>query len=188
VRPEEEYVLVGTNFHGGALVRYILGDLIRVIALEDRGAGVRLPQIVFAARIDDLIDIGGFTRLTEKSIWQAIENSGVLYTDWTIRKEATAKEPVLHLYLEPAEEGSNAAGVADRIHGCLKEIDAPYRELEEITGLKPLKVTLLAKGTFRRYFEERQAAGADLAHLKPSHMNAPEGVIRNLLRMSAWKI
>ncbi len=188
VTPGTEYVLVGTNFHGGALVRYIIGDLVRVVSLEDKEAGVRLPQFTFVSRIDDVIDIGGFTRLTEKTIWLAIENSRIPYEEWTIRKESRGDKPVLHLYLELKNGSGREEAIAAAIHNCLKELDTPYRELEEMTGLKPLELTTLSKGTFQRYYEERQAAGADLAHLKPPHLNASDSVIDKILRMSSWKI
>jgi hypothetical protein len=188
VQAGAEYVLVGTNFHGGALIRYVLGDLVKVTALEDPKTDVRLPQFVFISRIDDVIDIGGFTRLTEKTIWQAIENSGIPYEEWMLRKEFLGGKPGLHLYIE-GKEGPPAADAATaRIHESLKRLDKPYRELEEITGLKPLSVSFLSKGTFHRYYEERQAAGAELAQLKPPHLNAPDKVLENLLRMSSWKI
>ncbi len=188
VQPDTEYVLVGTSFHGGALVRYIVGDLIKITSLEDRAAGVRLPQSVFVSRVDDVIDVGGFTRLTEKTIWQAIEKSGVPYSEWTVRKEYQGKTPVVHLYLEPLDGTDGEPAVTQSIHSCLKGLDAPYSELEEMTGLKPLRVSLLSKGTFRRYFEERQAAGADLAHLKPPHVNPPDRVMDSILAMSSWKL
>jgi hypothetical protein len=188
VTPNTEYVLVGTNFHGGILVRYILGDLIKIVSMRDERTGVKLPQATFVARVDDVIDIGGFTRLTEKTIWQAIENSGVPYDDWTIRKEAEAGKPVLHLYMEMRDGPPPVEAIVEKVHARLKELDANYRDLEDITGLKPLRVSLLSKGTFRRYYEERQAAGADLAHLKPPHVNATEKMVENLLRMSSWKI
>ncbi len=188
VQPDKEYVLVGTNFNGGALCRFILGDLVKFTALEDVKAGVRLPQMNFVSRIDGLIDVGGFTRLTEKTIWQAIENSQVPYEEWTIRKEPVGGKPVLHLYLELRSGEIGVDHIAERVHESLKALDGPYRDLEEITGLKPLQVSLFSKGTFRRYYEERQAAGADLAHLKPPHVNASEAVIEGLQHMSVWRI
>jgi hypothetical protein len=135
-----------------------------------------------------VIDIGAFTRLTEKTVWRAIEGSGVPYEDWSIRKESGAGGPILHLYIELRDGAPEPGVVAAKIHDSLKSLDEPYRDLEVITGLKPLSITVLAKGTFRRYLEERQAAGADLAHLKPPHVNASDTVIENLMRMSSWRI
>jgi phenylacetate-coenzyme A ligase PaaK-like adenylate-forming protein len=184
----EKYVIVGTNFHGGAMVRYAVGDVIQVIAGEDEKAEIKLPQIVFVNRIDDVIDIGGITRLTEKPIWQAIENSGIEYVDWTVRKEYQEEQgeekPILHLYIEFKAEGIEIRRAEAEIHESLQSLDESYGELETMTGLAPLRITALSKGTFRRYIEERQAAGADLAHLKPSHMNPPEKIMEKLLKMS----
>ena len=188
VQPGSEYVLVGTSCHGGALVRYIVGDLIKIVSLGEPATGVRLPQMVFVSRIDDLIDVGGFTRLTEKTIWQAIEDSGVPYEEWTIRKEARGDQPVLHLYVEMRDGEGTPEDVREAVRTALKTLDPPYRDLEEMTGIQPLAVSLLSKGTFRRYFEERQAAGADPAHMKPPHINPSEKVIDKLLGMSAWKL
>ena len=188
VKPNKDYVIVGTNFHGGVLTRCIIGDLIRIIALEDKQTGIKIPQMIFATRIDDVIDIGGFTRLTEKTIWQAVEDTQIPYVDWTVRKEYQDNQPILNLYIELKDPAPVVSEVEERIHTRLKELNEPYSDLESMGGLKPLKVSLLGRGTFSRYFEERQAAGADLAHLKPSHMNPTNDVIENLLRMSAWKI
>jgi hypothetical protein len=187
VEPDTEYVVVGTNFYGGALVRFIIGDLVRIASLENPATGVKLPQMQFLTRVDDVIDIGGFTRLTEKTIWEAIEKSGVQYVEWTARKEYRRQKPVLNLHIE-LRDGSSDEEVAARIHAALKALNEPYRELESMAGLRPLQVTLLSKGTFRRYYEERRATGADLGHLKPVHVNPSDEAIRNLLRMSNWSI
>lgn len=188
VKPGTDYVLVGTNFHGGSMLRYILGDLVRIVSLEDEKSGIKLPQMTFVSRIDGLIDIGGFTRLTEKTIWQAIENTGIRYEDWTARKETIDERPILRVYLELKGGNEEAEAVAERIHSCLRALDAPYRDMEDLASMKPLAVTLLTKGSFSRYFQERQAAGADLAQTKPTHVNASNTVIENLLRMSNWRI
>jgi len=49
--------------------------------------------------------------------------------------------------------------------------------------IQTLKVTVLPPGTMRAYSLEKQAAGADLAHLKPTHMNPPAETINDLLRL-----
>ena len=66
----KRYEVVVTSFHGMPFFRYRLGDMLTVEALEDDEAGIALPQFSFACRADDLIDIGGFTRLDEQSVWQ----------------------------------------------------------------------------------------------------------------------
>jgi len=187
VRPGVEYALVGTNFRLGALSRYAIGDLVSFTALEDQAIGIRLPQLSFVSRIDGLIDVGGLTRLTEKTIWRAIEETGIAYEDWLARKEYEGGKPVIRIYIETKGAAPPERGIADALHERLKGIDAPYREMETLSGIRPIRATRLTKGTFRRYGEERRAAGADIAHIKPPHVNASDKELERLMRMSAWR-
>ncbi len=188
VEAGQEYALVCTSLHGGVLVRYVLGDSLKVVSLSDDRVGLKLPQWTFSTRIDDTIDIAGFTRLTEKSIWSAIEGSCIPYVDWVVTKEYRDENPILHLYLEARGESYVPARVQELIHDQLKKVDQPYRDLEEMAGIRPLVVTLLSRGTFARFLQERQAAGIDLAHSKPPHMNPNEGIVGKLMAMSTLKI
>ncbi len=63
-------------------------------------------------------------------------------------------------------------------------LDKDYSDLRKMTETEPLKVTLLNRGTFQKYLKGRQAAGFDLAHLKPPHINPPDTIIDDLLRLS----
>ena len=176
VKSGENYELVITNFHGGALVRYRIGDMIRITGLQNEKLNIRLPQMVFERRADDLIDLG-FMRLTERVIWQAIENTGMPYRDWTAHKEMgqTAR---LRLYLELgsgyyASEDEVAAAVYEEIKR-LEDGLYIYKDLaalEGLIGFKPIEVTLLPAGTFEHYKNQQMAYGAELAHVKPPHIN-----------------
>ena len=44
-----------------------------------------------------------------------------------------------------------------------------------------VKVNLLPRGTFANDTAQRQADGADLAHLKPPHVNPSDEVLSHLL-------
>jgi len=171
------YELVITSFHGGPFVRYRLGHLIKITALRNEQLNIDIPQMVFLSRVDDQIDIAGFTRLSEKIIWQAIENTELAYEGWTARKEVKDK-PALHLYVELKENGYVTAGqVAASVHEELKKLDTSYADLESFTGLRPLEVTLLPQNAFRLYKQRQQASGADLAQLKPPHINPTDDII-----------
>ncbi|HEY55568.1 MAG TPA: GH3 auxin-responsive promoter family protein [Dehalococcoidia bacterium] len=181
VKPGEMYELAITNFYGGPLVRYKLGDMIKITSMRNQKLNIDIPQMAFHSRVDDMIDIAGFTRLTERVIWQAIENTGVAYKEWTVRKEVREK-PILHLYLEPRENGYiSEEQIAESVHHELKRLDAPYADLEAFLGLRPLEVTLLPENAFQGYMLRQQAAGADLAHLKPPHINPSDGIIECLV-------
>jgi len=176
------YELVISSFHGGPFVRYRLGHLVKIISLRNDKLNIDIPQMTFLTRIDDQIDIAGFTRLSEKIIWKAIENTGVGYEDWVVRKEVKEK-PVLHLYIEPRENGYiTAEQVSSLVHEELKKLDAPYAELESFTGLKPVEVTLLPENAFKAYTLKQKAVGAELAHLKPEHINPSDKVIDFLVK------
>jgi len=181
------YELVITSFHGGPFIRYRLGHLVKITSLRNEQLNIDIPQMVFLSRIDDQIDIAGFTRLSEKVIWQAIENTGIAYAGWTARKEVKDK-PVLHLYIELRENGHvPEEQVAESVHLELKRLDAPYADLESFTGLRPLEVTILPENAFHLYKLRQQAAGAELAHLKPPHLNPSDGAI-NFLVNTAGKV
>lgn len=183
VKAGELYEIVITNFHGGALVRYRIGDMVKIISLSDGETGIETPQMVFERRADDLIDLAGYMRLTERTIWQAIENAGIAYVDWTACKEG-GERPLLHLYIE-LNEGNTAseAEVAEAVYREVKRLDervnsaSIYSTLENMLGRIPIEVNLLAQGAFADYVSQRRAEGADLAHLKPPHINPPASAL-----------
>jgi hypothetical protein len=178
----KNYELVFTNFHGGAMVRYRVGDMIRITSLRNEDLNINLPQMAFERRADDLIDLG-FIRLTEKVIWQAIENTGIAYQDWIARKEIREGKPVLSLHLE-LKEGHNGhtggeEGVAKAVYEQIRRLDDGfiYPDLENMIDYTPIEITLLPQGAFSNYTSQRRAEGADLAHLKPSHINPSDSTI-----------
>ena len=182
-----KYELVITSFHGGPFVRYKLGHLVEITGLRNERLDIDIPQMVFLTRVDDQIDIAGFTRLSERVIWQAIENSGVSYVDWTARKEVQEK-PVLNIYVE-LKEGQNGTSqeISALIHDELKKLDTPYSELESMTGLRPMKVTLLAKNAFGAYQLRQRGAGAELEQIRPPHINPSNEILDFLLDSGAQR-
>ncbi|HIC93146.1 MAG TPA: GH3 auxin-responsive promoter [Anaerolineae bacterium] len=186
VEAGKRYEIVLTNFLGGAMVRYRVGDIIQIIALRDEELDINLPQMVFYSRADDIIDIASIARLTETVVWQAIADAGFKYTDWVARKEYEGGEVLLHLYIEPkGEVDVDVKEIRERIHRNLQRLDPFYAELESLWKMDPLRVTLLPPGTFQRYYEARQKEGADLAHLKPPHMNPSDRVLDMLLAVGS---
>jgi hypothetical protein len=186
VKAGENYEIVITNFHGGALVRYRPGDMVRITSLRNEKLGIGIPQMVFERRVDDLLDFV-VVRLTEKTIWQAIESTGIAYEDWTAYKEPG--EPVLNLLIE-LKDGYQAseAEIATAVHEQIMNLDnddfkadSPLRgDFADSIDFR-VEVTLLPRGTFADYMSRRQAEGADLAHLKPPHVNPSDKVLSLLL-------
>lgn len=193
VEAGENYELVITNFHGGVMTRYRIGDMVRITALNNEKLGINLPQMVFERRVDDIIDFA-FVRLTEKTIWQALESTGIAYEDWIAYKETG--EPVLRLFIEP-KDGNTFSGsdLAVMIHNQIMKsdsddvhADSPLRDDFASSVAFKIKVDLLPRGTFSNYSAKKQAEGADLAHIKPPHVNPSEKVLSMLVSETAETI
>lgn len=186
VRAGEVYEIVITNFHGGPMTRYRIGDMVRITSLTNEHAGIETPQMVFERRADDLIDLGGYIRLTEKTIWQAIENSGLDYVDWVARK-SPGEKPLLELFIElrpgaAISEPAVAASILNEVRRLDERVNAAsiYDSFVSMVGAAPIVVRLLPDGAFERYTAAQRARGADLAHLKPPHINPPDSVVMML--------
>jgi hypothetical protein len=182
VKAGEVYEIAITNFHGGVLTRYRPGDMVRITSLRNDKLGIDIPQMVFERRADDLLDFV-FVRLTEKTIWQAIENTGLDYVDWTAYKKPG--EPVLSLSIElknnyQANESEVAAAIREQVlksDNSNKDTASLIRdEFATMIDFK-VEVDLLPQGAFGNYTTQRQAEGADLAHLKPPHINPSPKVL-----------
>jgi hypothetical protein len=184
VEPGQRYEVVITSFDGGPFLRYRMHDLVRFLSLRDQEADIDLPSVVCAGRSDGLIDLAGFTGLMDEPlVWKAIHDTDIAYEDWTIRKEVAEEGAFLHLYVE-LKGDAPAEVIQQLIHKNLKALNPFYADLEAVLDAQPLEVTLLAQGTFQAYFLGKQAAGTDLAHLKPPHMNPPDEIISDLLRLA----
>jgi hypothetical protein len=183
VEEDKLYEVVITHFHGMPLLRYRMNDIIKVIAKKDDEAGVNLPQIAFQRRGGEVINLAGLAQLDEKTLWQAIANTGIKHADWTACKEYDQNKTFLRLYLE-LKEDKEAAEMETMIDEELKVVDVDYKDVGSYLGLQPVRVTLLSSGTFQRYIDEKTKEGAELAHLKPAHVNPPGAVIQRLLELS----
>jgi hypothetical protein len=192
VQPNQNYEVVITNLHGGALVRFRIGDMIRIVSLRNEEARVNLPQMMFHSRADYLIDIAGLGRLTERIIWEALENTGVPYVEWTTRKEVVGDRAVLHLYIEPKYlNGVAERDIAKSFSHELQKLDKQYHHnpyniydsdaaAAAEASSRLVEVTLLPQGAFADYISRQQAEGADLGHLKPPHINPTDGTLAAL--------
>ena len=187
VKPGENYEIIITNLHGGALVRYRMGDVVKITSLRNDRLNIDIPQMVFYSRVSDLIDIAGLGRLTERIIWQAVENAGIDYIDWTARKEIIDDSVVLHVYIEPREGYiASERAMTATVYEQLEKLDDVYHynmyneiygDVENIDRSRMVKVSFLPQGAFSSYISQRQAEGADLGHLKPPHINPSDEVL-----------
>lgn len=176
------YELAFTNFHGGVFTRYRVGDMFEVTSIGDDEIESELPQVKFYSRNSDVIDLAGMVRLTEKDIWKAIEGTTVPYQDWVVRKEYLNGSSYLHLYVEP--KGNLTISKEDfRLSFRQNLLDqvGEYQDYEEIFGKDTLSLTMLPQGAFNAYMKYQQDAGADMAHVKPPHIQPFDRIIERLL-------
>ena len=182
------YELVFTNLMGGVFTRYRIGDLFEVIDLSDREAGINLPQFRLYSRTDDIIDIGAIARITEVQIAQSLEYTQLRYVDWVARKEENDEETFLHIYLELKENGAISEEDLSRVlrEGLIKNVPE-FPDLEELLGCGHLKITKLVSDSFAYYKDFQLKVGADLAHLKPPHIQPSDAIMNVLLEKSRRK-
>jgi len=175
------YELVLSNFNGGILVRYRMGDLFEVVANGDEEIGSVLPQMRFYSRSAELIDLGNILRLTERGIWKTIEATGLEYVDWVAQKETTRAYPTLHLYIELTQPGSiPEEKVQEMIRQSFSTRYSDYDGMKEILNVDPVTVTLLPGGSFAAYVKSKQESGADVAHQRPHHMKPSDEILKKL--------
>lgn len=173
LEPGKLYEIVITSLNGGAFIRYRIGDIIRVLGNSDIEAKINLPQIRFENRTEDVIDIAGFTRLTERTILQSLINTKLQLKDWLAIKEISKKEgeAFLHIYIEMIDNSLSEPNIEDLVHNALKELDHDYRDYEHMIGKKPLKVTLVPSGTFskfKKFIQTNVDEPISIPHMNPS--------------------
>jgi hypothetical protein len=190
VKAGEKYEIVITNLHGGILTRCRIGDMVRITSLRNEKLGIDIPQMVFERRVDELIIIFGFGHLTEKLIGEAIENTGIPYSDWTARKETIDGKPALHIYLELEDNYiASEQSVAASVYNKLEKLDSVYHfnlhkyaygDVMKFLGLRPVAVTFLPQGAFSDYISQRRSEGAAVNNLRPPHINPSDEVLSML--------
>jgi hypothetical protein len=186
VKAGENYEIIITNLHGGIMTRYRIGDMIKITSLRNGKLNIDIPQMAFYSRADELIILTGLGYITERLVWEAIENTGIPYVDWAVRKEVIDDKPALHIYMElKGDYITREESVATAIREEFKKLESVYNynpyplvgDLETTLDLEPIKVTFLPQGAFFSYISQRQAEGADLGALKTPHISPSDKVL-----------
>jgi len=157
VVPGGIYELVLTVFKGGAFARYRAGDIFQCTGIGSKLENNAIPRFQYIDRDPRIIDIAGFTRITEKSINQAIELSRLPIEMWTAKKEYSENNrPYLHLYVELQHDHLINSAVSirilqDQLGIYFRYLDQDYEDLKKILGIDPLKITMMKCGTFAAF-------------------------------------
>ena len=145
------YELVISVFHGGAFMRYRIGDTYRCTEANEG----EIPRFTFVDRIPSVIDIAGFTRITEKSIAEVIRISKLSIGNWIACKEYEQKTPFLHMYIElnPNDKDNDVItkkALNEHLSVYFRFFDSDYKDLKKLLDIEPLKLTILPCGTIER--------------------------------------
>lgn len=173
VKVGQSYELVISVLHGGAFMRYRIGDMFRCV-LAEPGA---IPYFHFVDRVPNVIDIAGFTRITEQMITEVIRISRLDIGDWLAKKEFDSRGyPYLHMYVElsPDAQLGGATGrqlLTDHLAAYFRYFDSDYHDLKKLLGMEPLVLTILKYGTIAGY---QQQSGRTLQKIGPSAMDVSE--------------
>ena len=177
VRPGEKYELVFTILKGGAFARYRCGDMYRCVGLENREDETRIPRFEYVDRVPWIIDIAGFTRISENGIRSVIALSKLPIINWVATKEYNEQNrPYLHMYVELERDALLNTAMStnilkDLLSTYFKYIDQDYRDLKKILGMDPLQVTIFTCGTFEAY---EKKTGKKIHQMSPSHYELKE--------------
>ena len=161
------YELVISVLHGGAFMRYRIGDVYRCTEGIKNGS---LPRFTYVDRIPTVIDIAGFTRITEKSINEVIRISKLGIGDWIACKEYDPDNtPFLHMYLEITPEARMSDVVTkqvltEHLSVYFRYFDSDYKDLKKLLNIEPLQLTILPYGTISDF--EKQL-GKKLRRINP---------------------
>ena len=179
----QNYELVITVLKGGSFVRYRPGDVYRCVRLKNAEDGLDFPQFQYVDRIPTVIDIAGFTRITERSINNVIKLSGLEIADWfALKKYDDSKRSYMQLYVELSDKAGQSpvacsTVLADHLSAYFKHYDSDYMDLKYMLGIDPLSVQILPKGTMARF---RKQCGAPIQKI-----NAPREDEVEILRLAA---
>lgn len=163
LEPGGIYELVITKLRGGAFIRYRIGDVMKCIGLENKEDLIKLPQVKYLDRVNNIIDLAGFTRITKQIIGDAIKLADLGIENWTAVKEYGEDRPYINLYFENSNNHSLEL-IRERINEQMKIVDSDYRDVHTMLGYDPLKLTTIRNGSFESFKEEHSK---DISKINP---------------------
>jgi hypothetical protein len=146
VEEGQHYEIVITNLQKGIFIRYRVGDMVKCI-LKEEG---QLPQFIYVDRISHVIDIAGFTRLTQRTIQTAVDKSGFPRCNWVAYKDYdnTYMPYVCGLIEFETDNDLDETTVKESLRKYLNEIDSDFKSIHDLLEADPLKLYLLKRGAF----------------------------------------
>ncbi len=177
LKEDEYYEIVITTLKGGAFARYRIGDIFKCEVLKKEADKIYLPHFRYVDRVDPIIDLAGFTRITETTISTVIMLSKLNITNWFAHKKYDElKRPYVALYIELgiSDKGQGLEDpqlIKEQLEIYFKYVDHDYKSLQKMIGIEPLQVHLLPSGTIQSYTD---TLSHKMAKVNPSHFDIVE--------------
>lgn len=177
VKEDEYYEIVITTLKGGAFARYRIGDVFKCEKLFDKKDNIQLPHFRYVDRVDPIIDLAGFTRITEATITSVIELSKLNIIDWFAQKKYDEqKRPYVALYIEVDvdEKGKGLLDpklIKEQLEIYFRYVDQDYQNLKKMIGIEPLQVEVLPTHTIKSYTD---TIPHTMSKVNPSHFDVIE--------------
>ena len=121
---------------------HVTAVVICTVALDwkNREDETRIPRFEYVDQVPWIIDIAGFTRISENGIRNVIRLRSFPITNWVAAKEYNEQNrPYLHMYVELERDAMlnsamSATILKDLLSTYFKYIDQDYRDLEKDFG------------------------------------------------------
>jgi hypothetical protein len=176
LKADEYYEIVITTLKGGAFARYRLGDVFKCESLTREQDGIMLPHFKYVDRIAPVIDLAGFTRITEGTISEVIKLSKLDIHDWfAVKRYDSLERPYVDMYVELDHKSGfgmdNVDLIRDQLEIYFRYIDEDYKNLKKMLGIDPLQVHILPYGSIERY---RRTIKHTLFKVNPNYFDVTE--------------
>lgn len=177
LKEDESYELVITTFKGGAFARYRVGDVFKCEVLERTKDGIQLPHFRYVDRIDPVIDLAGFTRITEATLTEVIRMSHLPISNWFARKTYDAQtRPYISLNIELNHPQDDPGWdridlIQAQLELYFSYIDQDFKNLKKMLGIDPLSITLLPFGTIEHV---QKTLNHRISKVNPHHFDVVE--------------
>jgi len=177
LKPDEYYEIVITTLKGGAFARYRIGDIFKCEVLQREDDNILLPHFRYIDRVDPLIDLAGFTRITETTINEVIKLSNINIGEWFAKKSYDSeKRPFIALYVElnPDKKGNGLEDellIKEQLEIFFKYVDSDYKNLKRMLGIEPLQVHILPYGVIKSH---KDSIRHKMPSVNPSHFDITE--------------
>jgi len=177
LKADEYYEIVITTLKGGAFARYRIGDIFKCEVLKREEDGIMLPHFRYIDRVDPIIDLAGFTRISESTISEVLKLSRLGIGEWfAYKRYDDLKRPYVQMYVETIRHPhmttlEDPQLIKEQLEIYFKHIDPDYANLKKMLGIEPLDVKLLPSGTIGKH---RSRITHTMAKVNPSHFDVME--------------